>query len=117
MCGIQAEGLAFLDAVLTGMAVCGMYLCIRLLRKIVVHTLSAIAIEDLFFWVGTAVYVFVHIHHTTSGRIRWYFVLGVVLGGLFFAKASKIPGRIRKKLYKEKKKNTEKTVEETEKKR
>lgn len=117
MYGIQEESLAFLEAWLTGMAVYGVYLCIRLFRRIVVHTLSAVAIEDIFFWLGTAVYVFVQIHHTTSGSIRWYFILGVVFGSLFFAKISKIPGKLQKKMYDKRRGNSEKTVEETTKKR
>ena len=99
MHGIEVEGLSFLEAALTGMTVCSIYTCLRVLRRIVRHAQAAIAAEDLFFWLATAFYMFVQIHHTTSGSIRWYFVLGVVLGSVFFSWLSKIPGKLRKKLY------------------
>ena len=73
MHGIEVEGLSFLEAVLTGMTVCSVYTCLRVLRRIVRHAPAAIAAEDLFFWLATAFYMFVQIHHTTSGSIRWYF--------------------------------------------
>ena len=62
MPGIKAEGAAFLEAVLAGMILCCAYTCIRLFRRIVHHTLSAIAAEDFLFWTGTAVYLFVQIY-------------------------------------------------------
>ena len=80
MPGIKAEGAAFLEAVLAGMILYCAYTCIRLFRRIVHHTLSAIAAEDFLFWTGTAVYLFVQIYHTSNGSIRWYFILGVVCG-------------------------------------
>ena len=40
----------------------------------------AIEIEDFLYWIATAIYLFVQIYHTSNGSIRWYFVLGVVLG-------------------------------------
>ena len=83
------EGLSFLEALLTGMTVCCAYACLCLLRRAVRHTPAAIAAEDLLFWPGAAVYVFVQIHHTTNGSIRWYFILGVVLGSAFFSFVSK----------------------------
>ena len=98
MYGIEAESLSLLEAVLTGMTVCSVYTCLRALRRIIRHTPAAIAAEDLFFWLGTAFYMFVQIHHTTSGSIRWYFILGVVLGSVFFSCLSKIPGKLRKKI-------------------
>ena len=42
--------------------------------------LAAIGAEDLIFWLGSAVYMFVQIYHTSDGSIRWYFILGVALG-------------------------------------
>ena len=101
MHGIEVEGLSFLEAVLTGMTgLQGVYTCLRALRRIGRHAPAAIAAEDLFFWLATAFYMFrAVIHHTTSGSIRWYFILGVVLGSIFFSCLSKIPGKLRKKLY------------------
>ena len=111
MLGIKAEGAAFLEAVLAGMILYCAYTCIRLFRRIVHHTLSAIAAEDFLFWTGTAVYLFVQIYHTSNGSIRWYFILGVVAGGLFFYQMSKFISKVRKKMYGKKKRDSKKSIE------
>lgn len=80
MAGLQSEGMAFVQAVLSGMIVYWGYFCIRKLRRIVSHNLIAISIEDGLFWIATTIYLFVQIYHTSDGSIRWYFVLGLVFG-------------------------------------
>ena len=84
MSGIEAEGMAFVQAVLSGMIVyCG-YFCIRKLRCMIPHNLVAISIEDGLFWIVVSIYLFVQIYYTSDGSIRWYFVLGVVIGTVIF---------------------------------
>ena len=97
MYGIEAESLSLLEAVLTGMTVCSVYTCLRALRRIIRHTPAAIAAEDLFFWLGTAFYMFVQIHHTTSGSIRWYFTW-CCAGERFFLLSVENPGKTAKKI-------------------
>ena len=80
MMGIREEMMVFLAAVVSGGIVRLIYQCIRCFRRIVSHTLAAIGAEDLIFWLGSAVYMFVQIYHTSDGSIRWYFILGVGLG-------------------------------------
>ena len=109
MHGIEVEGLSFLEAVLTGMTVCSVYTCLRVLRRIVRHAPAAIAAEDLFFWLATAFYMFVQIHHTTSGSIRWYFILGVVVGAVFTSLLFRRMKKIHKKIYGERHKEFMKT--------
>ena len=103
------EGLSFLEALLTGMTVCCAYACLCLLRRAVRHTPAAIAAEDLLFWPGAAVYVFVQIHHTTNGSIRWYFILGVVVGAVFTSFLFRWMKKIHKKIYGERHKEFMKT--------
>ncbi len=80
MPGIREEMMVFLVAVVSGAIVRLVYQCIRCFRRIVDHGLRAIGIEDMIFWLGSAVYLFVQIYHTSDGSIRWYFILGVALG-------------------------------------
>ena len=80
MPGIREEMMVFLAAVAAGGIVRLVYQCIRCFRRIVSHTLAAIGVEDMIFWLGSAVYMFVQIYHTSDGSIRWYFILGVALG-------------------------------------
>ena len=82
MPGIRTEVYIFLVSVVTGMVVRLVYRCISSFRQIVRHSFILIEIEDLIYWTGTAIYVFVQIYHTNSGTIRWYSTLGLVLGAV-----------------------------------
>ena len=83
MPGIREEMVVFLVAVVSGAVVRLTYQCIRCFRRIVAHRLAAIGAEDMIFWMGSAVYMFVQIYHTSDGSIRWYFILGLVFGTFF----------------------------------
>lgn len=72
----------FLHAIITGIVVYLIYTAVRLFRRIVKHNLFWISVEDLIYWISIGFYVFLQIYQTSFGNIRWYFVLGVSLGGL-----------------------------------
>lgn len=80
MPGIGRELRSFLHADLTGIFVSSVYLWIRALRRVAGHRLWIMNLEDILYWIGTAVYIFVQIYHTSDGIIRWYFVLGAAAG-------------------------------------
>lgn len=100
MQGLRTEMAAFLTACLTGMIAACAYLCIRKLRRVIPHTLTAIAVEDGVYWVSTAIYIFVQIYVTSSGSIRWYFVIGTGAGLLVFMLLGRIFRKIGAGLYK-----------------
>ena len=97
--------MVFLAAVVSGAIVRLVYQCIRCFRRIVSHTLAAIGAEDLIFWLGSAVYMFVQIYHTSDGSIRWYFLLGVVLGVILMSVFLNGAGKLIKKIYGNKEKD------------
>ena len=80
--GIEKELVVFLQAVLAGNLVCLAYSVIRILRRLVRHNLFWVSFEDFLFWVGTGLYLFIAIYQTCNGSIRWYFVVGALLGGI-----------------------------------
>lgn len=80
--GIGEEWAVFLQALLAGNLVCLIYEALRVFRRIIRHNLFWISAEDLLFWMSTALYLFVRVYQTSSGIIRWYFVLGVCIGGI-----------------------------------
>ena len=82
MFGIEKEFLVFLHAIITGVFVTAVYLSLRVLRRIFRHALWVINIEDFIYWIFVSQYFFVQIYHTSNGEIRWYFVLGVVIGAI-----------------------------------
>ena len=99
MTGIREEFMVFLAAVLSGGIIRLVYRCISCFRQIVRHNLTVIGIEDLIFWMGTAVYVFVQIYHTSDGSVRWHFILGVGVGALFMTGFLKQEEKLYKKIY------------------
>lgn len=80
--GIEKELSVFLQAALAGNLVYLVYSVIRIVRRIIKHNLFFISLEDLIFWIGTGIYLFVKIYQTSNGSIRWYFVIGVLTGGI-----------------------------------
>lgn len=80
MGGIGAELLTFVYAVLTGVIVPVSYYILLLVRKLIRHSNLAAGIEDLIFWTIMSGYIFRQMYLTTYGSIRWYFILGMVLG-------------------------------------
>lgn len=96
MPGIEKEVIVFVVALLSGASVRLAYKCLGCFREIVKHSLILIGIEDMIFWIGAAIYLFIQIYQTNSGRIRWHFILGVVIGtvlmSVFVKKFEKIWG-------------------------
>ena len=80
--GIEKELSVFLQAALAGNLVYLVYFAIRILRRIIKHNLFWVSLEDAFFWIVTGFYLFTRIYKTSNGTIRWYFVLGVAVGGI-----------------------------------
>ena len=117
MPGIREEFIVFVLAVLSGAIVRLVSKCISSFREIVRHSLVAIGAEDFLFWLGSALYLFVQIYHTSDGSIRWYFVLGVVLGAVLAAFLIRQAEKIHKKMYARSKKNSSKTIDKSSKKR
>lgn len=82
---IIGEELAiFMQAVITGVIVCGSYYLLVILRNLIPHSIVIISIEDIIFWIWTAIYIFIQMYTTSYGSVRWYFILGVVVGVFCF---------------------------------
>lgn len=80
--GIEKEISVFLQAMLAGNLLYLVYCAICIFRRIIRHNLFFVSLEDFFYWIGTGVYLFLEIYHTSNGSIRWYFAFGVAIGGL-----------------------------------
>nr|WP_294492411.1 spore cortex biosynthesis protein YabQ [uncultured Mediterraneibacter sp.] len=78
--GIGNEAGIFLYAALTGVIVVMVYQILRCLRRLIRHSMLAVGIEDLLFWIAASIYIFRKMYDTTYGSIRWFFVLGAVAG-------------------------------------
>lgn len=80
MIKINLELYVFFCSLWTGCIVSGVYMCIRIFRRIIKHSLLAVSIEDLLFWIFTSIYIYYQIFLSTKGVLRWYFFAGIVLG-------------------------------------
>jgi len=81
---IEQEFGILVSAFLTGILVSAVYGAIRVWRRLFRHSLFWVSMEDLIYWVWFGIYVFTELHRTCSGRIRWYYLLGMGTG-MFFA--------------------------------
>ena len=96
---IGAEVAGFLLAVIAGGVARLLYQSLVCFRELVRHSYLAMGIEDILYWMGTAVYFFVQIYYTSSGGIRWSFLLGCVGGAAFASFLIKKIEKIEKKIY------------------
>lgn len=80
--GIEKEAAVFLVAFLDGMLIALGYNAVRVFRRIIIHNLFWVSVEDILFWIMAGLYIFAEMIRVCAGSIRWYFVLGVLLGGI-----------------------------------
>ena len=99
MLEIERELVIFLHAFLVGIVVFACYVCLGVVRKCLPHRNWVINIEDAGYWTGVSIYLFVQFYHTNNGKIRWFGVLGIVLGALFLWKILAILEKMVKKIH------------------
>ena len=106
--GIGKETAILLYACLSGITVFLSDQMLYLFRLLLRHPAFVTGIEDLLYWVAVSVYIFHQMYRTIYGSVRWFFVLGVVLGCLIAWSGKKLSKKVwkkwRKKLEKRKKK-------------
>lgn len=98
MSGLGVEADAFLRAFFSGMFLCGIYEALRIFRRMIRHHPLVVSVEDFLYWLFCGFYLFGEIFQTSSGEIRWYFILGTVAGAVIFfivlSKTGKFCGKI-----------------------
>lgn len=80
--GIEKELSIFCVAFLDGIIVSLSYGALRVFRRMMKHSMFWVALEDVLFWLITALYMFWEIYRMCAGELRWYFVVSVLIGGL-----------------------------------
>ena len=75
----------FVAALLAGAVLKTAYTALGCLREVIPHGRIAVEAEDLLYWIAASIFLFVQIYYTSNGSIRWYFLLGVVLGVFFIS--------------------------------
>ena len=79
---IVKEADVLLASFLTGAALLLVYDLLRIMRRLVSHKSWVTGVEDLLFWIGSAIALFAMLYRENSGYIRG-FAIGGVLAGMF----------------------------------
>lgn len=80
MLDVAAEINILLYAIGTGVVACMVYQVLTLFQLLHKKVKWLICLEDMCYWIWLSVYVFSRIFQSTFGIIRWYIVVGIVLG-------------------------------------
>lgn len=81
---IIKEADVLLVAFLTGALLLFIYDVLRIVRKIVPHKMWLVGVEDLLFWIGSALALFAMLYRENSGYIRGFVIGGVLVGMLLY---------------------------------
>ena len=75
-----------LHSVLLGIIITFVYDNIRVVRRVIPHKTFFVSVEDLFFWIFVAIYIFLLQHRENNGVFRWFSVVGALTGMILYRK-------------------------------
>ena len=82
---ILKEADILLKAFTTGIFLIFVYDLLRIIRRLIPHGVSIIALEDILFWTGSAITIFYMLYQENDGYLRGFSIGGVVLGMLLYS--------------------------------
>lgn len=77
---IRCETILFFQSLGLGVFLILCYDLLSALRKVLIHSVAVSAAEDLVYWIGTGIVVFVCVYRENQGVLRSFLVLGILLG-------------------------------------
>ncbi len=84
---IRAQASLFLDSMFVGVVIMALYDVLRLMRRIIRHRDILVNIEDFLYWTVAGFMVFAMIYAKNDGALRWFIVVGVILGAIIYARS------------------------------
>ena len=69
-----------------GIFITFVYDLFRIGRRVCAHNRFWISLEDILFWIFCAISVFYLMHTQSNGTLRWFAVLGALIGMLLYKK-------------------------------
>lgn len=81
---VNEEAGLFMQAVFTGMILFALYDVLRVFRRVFIHGIVLVSVEDVMYWIFCAMYMFGIILKENSGGIRCFFVAGVMFGAVVY---------------------------------
>lgn len=97
--GIILELQFFGRAFVWGIFMMILYDVVRIFRKLVRHSIVAVAVEDILYWLVCGVLIFRMLYLENSGAIRGFAIAAVIIGMLLYLQLSKLLNKMRKKLH------------------
>lgn len=74
----------FLHSIVMGIVITFVYDWFLILRKLIRHNLFWLSFEDFLFWAACGLGVFYMLYRENNGVLRWFTVLGAMLGMIFY---------------------------------
>lgn len=71
-------------ALLMGIFITFVYDILRIFRRVVPHSSFFVSLEDLGFWIYCGAEVFLLMYHESNGTLRWFAVIGALVGMLLY---------------------------------
>lgn len=75
-----------LHALLMGIFITFVYDILRIFRRVIPHNSFFISLEDLVFWIYCGAEVFLLMYHESNGTLRWFAVIGALVGMVLYKK-------------------------------
>ena len=83
---MSSENEFLLHALLMGIFITFVYDILRIFRRVVPHGGFLVSLEDMVFWIYCAAEVFLMMYHESNGNLRWFAVIGALIGMLLYKK-------------------------------
>lgn len=83
---MSSENEFLLHALLMGIFITFVYDILRIFRRVMPHGGFLVSLEDLVFWIYCAAEVFLMMYHESNGNLRWFAVIGALVGMLLYKK-------------------------------
>ena len=97
--GILLELQFFFRAFVWGVLMMILYEGIRIFRRLIRHSVFAVAVEDILYWIVCGILIFRMLYLENSGTIRGFAIAAVILGMILYLQFEKFLAKIRKKLH------------------
>lgn len=83
---MSSENEFLLHALLMGIFITFVYDILRIFRRVMPHGGFLVSLEDLAFWIYCAAEVFLMMYHESNGNLRWFAVIGALVGMFLYKK-------------------------------
>lgn len=80
------ENVFLFHALRMGIFITFVYDIFRIFRRIIPHKSFLVSVEDICFWMYCAAKVFLMMYHESDGTLRWFAVLGALVGMMLYRK-------------------------------